>query len=146
MDQGRTHYGTPLHHLTIASERPLKRPRPSDEPATQTLGTSSTPSSLSRAISPPRKRRQDVQFIKSPFQLTAIKDLPPSENVDAITLKDLLGDPLIKECWNFNYLHDINFIVDAFDEDTRDMVKVHVVHGFWMKDDLKRVAIEVRYA
>jgi tyrosyl-DNA phosphodiesterase-1 len=50
----------------------------------------------------------------------------------------LLGDPLISECWNFNYLHDIPFLMSAFDEDVRNLVKVHVIHGFWKKDDGNR--------
>lgn len=33
------------------------------------------------------------------------------ENLDAVQLKDILGDPLIKECWNFNYLFDIDFVM-----------------------------------
>ena len=47
----------------------------------------------------------------SPFQLTHIRDLPSSSNVDAVSLSDLLGDPLIKECWQFNYLLDVDFIM-----------------------------------
>jgi tyrosyl-DNA phosphodiesterase-1 len=76
--------------------------------------------------------------MKSPFQLTRIKDLPPASNVDTVTLTDILGDPLISECWEFNYLHDLDFLMDAFDEDVRDIVKVHVIHGFWKQEDAGR--------
>ncbi len=81
--------------------------------------------------------------MKSPFQLTRITDLPPASNVDTITLKDILGDPLISECWEFNYLHDLDFLMDAFDEDVRDLVKVHVIHGFWKQDDVNRRSLIV---
>jgi tyrosyl-DNA phosphodiesterase 1 len=73
--------------------------------------------------------------MKSPFHLTQIADLPPPSNVDTVSLKGILGNPLISECWEFNYLHDLDFLMDAFDEDVRDLVKVHVIHGFWKQED-----------
>jgi len=51
------------------------------------------------------------KFVSSPIQLTRIDDLMPSQNVDTIGLKDILGDPLIKECWNFNFLFDLDFVM-----------------------------------
>jgi len=50
-------------------------------------------------------------YISSPVQLTGIKDLAADQNVDAVELQDILGDPMIKECWNFNYLFDIDFVM-----------------------------------
>lgn len=50
-------------------------------------------------------------FLPSPIQLTRVKDLAPGQNVDAVGLKDILGDPMIKECWNFNFLFDIDFVM-----------------------------------
>lgn len=102
------------------------------------------PQSLRRSISPPKKKQRDPTVIKSPWQLTWIRDLPEDNNQDAVSLKDLLGDPLISECWEFNFLHNIHFLMDAFDSDTRHLVKVHVVHGFWKHEDSNRIAIEVR--
>ncbi|KAH8884768.1 phospholipase D/nuclease [Thozetella sp. PMI_491] len=108
---------------------PNKRARESgSQPAT---------SALPLAISPPQKRaRRGV--VKSPFQLTRIHGLPEKANKDTVTLEDLVGDPLLKECWQFNYLHDIDFIMEALDEDVRHLVKVHVVHGFWKSEDPNR--------
>lgn len=119
-------------------DRPSKRQRTDgDEQA-------STPDSLSRAISPPRKhQRREARILRSPWQLTWIRDLPEELNQDAVSLKDLLGDPLIRECWEFNYLHDIPFLMDAFDPDTRHLVKVHVVHGFWKQEDPHRLMLSV---
>lgn len=98
--------------------------------------------SLSRPISPPRKRfRQVVQ--KSPWQLTRIRDVPEESNKDTVTLEDILGDPSITECWQFNFLHDIPFVMDAFDQRIRDSVQLHVVHGFWKRNDLNRVVLSV---
>lgn len=100
--------------------------------------------SLARSISPPRKKARTVHAKKSPWQLTWIRDLKESNNHDAITLKDILGDPLISECWEFNYLHNIPFLMEAFDSDTRGLVSVHVVHGFWKQEDPSRLDLLVR--
>ena len=104
------------------------------------------PRTLYPSVSPPPLRRalQSPQIMKSPFQLTWIQDLPESSNVDAVSLKNILGDPLIAECWEFNYLHDLDFLMDAFDEDVRNLVKVHVIHGFWKHEDTSRQNMKVR--
>jgi len=103
--------------------------------------------SLERPISPPplRNASSGPKIIPSPFQLTTIRDLPASSNVGAVSLKDILGDPMIAQCWEFNYLHDLDFLMNAFDEDVRDMVDVHVVHGFWKQEDASRINLKVIY-
>ncbi|KAL6711079.1 hypothetical protein ACN47E_006954 [Coniothyrium glycines] len=80
-------------------------------------------------------------FEASPFRLTKIANLSARQNVGAVELRDILGDPLIKECWNFNYLFDLDFVMKHLDEDVRDMVKVKIVHGFWKRDDGNRIAL-----
>lgn len=148
-------------------EPPPKRRRLSNDYATDDTNNGSLPRSLSAPISPPMRRRpplgppqakklqekaaassakpskEHTQTFKSPFQLTWIRDLPEAANVDAITLRDLLGDPLIAECWDFNFLHDIDFLVHAFDEDVRQSVDIHVVHGFWKQEDASRLMLQV---
>ena len=57
------------------------------------------------------KHGQETQYLASPIQLTRIRDLAPEHNVDTVSLGDILGDPLIRECWNFNYLFDLNFVM-----------------------------------
>ena len=52
---------------------------------------------------------------------------------------------MIAQCWEFNYLHDLDFLMNAFDEDVRDMVDVHVVHGFWKQEDASRINLKVIY-
>ncbi|KAK4125552.1 phospholipase D/nuclease [Parathielavia appendiculata] len=135
-------------------DRPNKRlASADDEPA-----GSYTPLSLSHPVSPPLKKRRlavpaedkkpHVQssirprVFKSPFRLTKVRNLPPEMNKDTVTLKDILGDPLIAECWEFNYLHDIDFLMAAFDPDVRHLVKVHVVHGFWKREDPNKLALQ----
>ena len=105
--------------------------------------------SLSKPVSPPPLRTprhtpaQPIEVVKSPFQLTWIQDLPVSLNSDAVTLKDILGDPLISECWEFNYLHDLDYLMEAFDPDVSELVKVHVIHGFWKSEDQSRLNLVV---
>ena len=52
-----------------------------------------------------------IKYLTSPFQLTKIRDLAPHQNVDTIELKDILGDPMIRECWNFNFLFELDFVM-----------------------------------
>lgn len=55
-----------------------------------------------------------INTIPSPMQLNHIGDLPASSNIDTLKLSDILGDPMIKECWLFNYLFNIDFIMWGF--------------------------------
>ncbi|KAK9414369.1 hypothetical protein SUNI508_11331 [Seiridium unicorne] len=129
------------------AEPPAKRRRTSDADGPQRPA----PASLTREISPPMRRsaaplqqeqqKQHRKLIPSPFRLTSIRDLPSHSNVGAVSLHDLLGDPLIAECWEFNYLHDIDFLINHFDEDVRSSVNVHIVHGFWKREDLSRLML-----
>ncbi|KAI1739601.1 tyrosyl-DNA phosphodiesterase [Xylaria scruposa] len=101
------------------------------------------PSSLSHPISPPRKRKTKERMrVASPFRLTTIRDLSDALNIGAVSLNDLIGDPLIAELWDFNYLHDIEFLMGRLDEDTRALTKVHVVHGFWKREDPNRLLLQ----
>lgn len=119
-----TNISTPLTSL----ETPITPPQRKARPRSQTLDG-------------PQSPKQNLQvkstkaFVSSPFHLTRIRDLPSTLNTDTVTLKDLLDDPLIYECWEFNYLHDVDFLMESFDPDVRELVKVHVVHGFWKDED-----------
>ena len=63
------------------------------------------------AVEAARRESQEAPFISSPVQLTHIRDLNASNNVDTIKLGDILGDPMIRECWQFNYLFDVDFVM-----------------------------------
>ncbi|KAI1821076.1 tyrosyl-DNA phosphodiesterase [Xylaria intraflava] len=130
------------------SEPPMKRRRlenSRDSDDKQGAGdiNHAKPLSLSRPISPPREgTARRAARISSPFQLTTIRDLPKDCNVGAVSLNDLIGDPLIAELWDFNYLHDIEFLMKHLDQDTRALTNVHVVHGSWKKEDANRIFME----
>ncbi|KAF2199197.1 phospholipase D/nuclease [Delitschia confertaspora ATCC 74209] len=85
---------------------------------------------------------RDARYVSSPVQLTWVKDLSTTQNIDAIKLKDILCDPMIKECWQFNYLFHLDFLMSALDPDTRHLVQVRVVHGSWKREDSNRIELE----
>ncbi|KAK5633023.1 hypothetical protein RRF57_008737 [Xylaria bambusicola] len=129
------------------TEPQLKRRRLSNENG-HTLGSPRdaervTPSSLSHPISPPTKKaKTERKILSSPFRLTSIRDLSDADNVGAVSLNDLVGDPLISELWDFNYLHDIDFLMGHLDEDTRALTRIHIVHGFWKREDSNRLMLQ----
>ncbi|TGJ81080.1 hypothetical protein E0Z10_g7690 [Xylaria hypoxylon] len=123
------------------AEPPTKRRRLSD--VDDDAPERASHSSLSHPISPPRKKQNRERVrIASPFRLTSIRDLSDACNVGAVSLSDLVGDPLIAELWDFNYLHDLDFLMEHLDEDTRALTKVHVVHGFWKREDRNRLMLQ----
>ncbi|KAF7532221.1 hypothetical protein G7054_g8127 [Neopestalotiopsis clavispora] len=103
-----------------------------------------SPMSLIRDISPPTRRsalsqpqqkKQPRKVIASPFRMTKIRDLPAASNVDAVSLHDLLGDPLIAECWEFNYLHDVEYLMSHFDQDQQASQHQNVtLHAAYMPE------------
>ncbi|KAK1836939.1 tyrosyl-DNA phosphodiesterase I, partial [Podospora conica] len=131
------------HTLTHPISPPSRKRQLPDQPSPNNKGkgiaapdeaSSNTQTSPPSSPNPPER-------LRSPFQLTRIRDLPPELNKDTVTLPDLLGDPLISECWEFNYLHSIPFLLSAFDPDVRPLVKIHIIHGFWKRDDPRRAAL-----
>ncbi|MCJ1400895.1 hypothetical protein MMC11_004106 [Xylographa trunciseda] len=82
-----------------------------------------------------------IQLIPSPIHLTKVEGLSPALNADTVSLQDLVGNPLIRECWVFNYLFDVDFLMSKLDVDVRDQVQVKIVHGSWKKEDSNRLAI-----
>ena len=63
------------------------------------------PETLSRNMANTPSKRA----VASPVQLNFIEELSAASNVDAVSLGSILGDPMIKECWLFNYLFDMDF-------------------------------------
>ena len=85
------------------------------------LGTASDHASRS-SISPPRQPKVKqvsqapsstgtIRRIDSPITLTKVEGLPDAVNLDTVSLEDILGNPLVKECWAFNYLIDVDFLL-----------------------------------
>ena len=133
---------TMSHRLWLGPLR-LLLPRGSEEP--QVMTVSSIEYRFVVILELLLIQSQEIKIIESPWHLTWIRDLPDSSNKGAVTVQDILGDPLISECWNFNFLHDLDFLMRAFDPDTRHLVKLHVIHGFWKREDSNRLMLEVGF-
>ena len=56
-------------------------------------------------------RHTGMRIIPSPIQLNFVAEFPASSNKDTTGLGSILGNPLISECWLFNYRFDIDFIM-----------------------------------
>lgn len=129
--------------LTHPISPPSKKRRLPDQPAPSGKGKSKAEpdeapdKTQHKAPSSPKTPSK----LRSPFQLTRIRDLPPELNKDTVTLPDLIGDPLLSEIWEFNYLHSIPFLLSALDPDVRPLVNIHIIHGFWKRDDPRRAAL-----
>ncbi|RHZ46193.1 tyrosyl-DNA phosphodiesterase 1 [Aspergillus thermomutatus] len=119
-------------------------PPPSSRPRTESSVTRKSFSPNETSIQSAELTSHRPQLIPSPIQLTHIRDLSAASgnNVDTVRLKDILGDPMIRECWQFNFLFDVDFLMSQFDEDVRRLVQVKVVHGSWKKDAPNRIRIE----
>ncbi|OAL26090.1 hypothetical protein AYO20_10224 [Fonsecaea nubica] len=83
-----------------------------------------------------------AKLVPSPFRLTTIRDLPPTKNADTVSLHDILGNPLIKEAWIFNYCFDVDWLMTHFDPDIRPSVKVKIIHGSWKNDSPNKILID----
>lgn len=79
------------------------------------LAAPSTSSSDNHGVNPSKSTKEAVkpQFtaIPSPVQLNFVEQLRASSNVDCVSLGSILGDPMIRECWLFNYLFDLDFVM-----------------------------------
>ena len=134
-----------LSSSTASTESPPKDEYSWDWPADlngSTLETISPPPLARNKGKEKQQQKQRTIIEPSPFQLTKIRDLPASSNVDTVTLSDILGDPMIKEQWQFNFLHDIDFIMSHLDEDVRGTVQTKIIHGFHDKNSLSRINLE----
>ena len=134
-----------LSNSTASTESPPKGEYSWDWPADlneATLETISPPPLARNKGKETQQQNQHTITESSPFQLIKIRDLPASSNVDTVTLSDILGDPMIKEQWQFNFLHDIDFIMSHLDADVRDTVQTKIIHGFHDKNSLSRINLE----
>lgn len=52
---------------------------------------------------------------------------------------------MIRECWQFNYCIDVDYLMGQFDEDVRGLVQVKVVHGSWKREAPNRIRIDVLF-
>ena len=95
---------SPLPGTTVIEKAPQAKskiempPKPSISPLVGQLGTQSAATS-----------KCDV--VQSPFKLTHIRDLPANANIDTVSVRDILGDVMLKEGWLFDYLYDVGWVM-----------------------------------
>ncbi|KAK7509291.1 putative tyrosyl-DNA phosphodiesterase [Phyllosticta citriasiana] len=152
-----------------APKRRRLEPQSVETPASEARRLRRGIASLQRSVSPPARRSateareperiestptpsadggsatESAQAIPSPFQLTRIRDLPASANVDTVGIEDVLRDPLITETWVFNYMFDVDWLMNCLDPDTRALTQVKVVHGNWKREDPQRMRMEASH-
>ena len=56
-------------------------------------------------------KRAAKTVVSSPVRLNFVDGLPTRGNADTVSLGSVLGDVMIKECWLFNYLIDVDFVM-----------------------------------
>ena len=103
----------PKRHAASVQVIPqMEENRPSSvvDAASLSIASSDNGNDYSQPTHKPTTSQPKILF-KSPVQLNFIEELPASSNVDCISLGSILGDPMIKECWLFNYLFDLDFVM-----------------------------------
>lgn len=105
----RSRQRTPRSPTPHASQRHLQVDVHVTEPSPAPAGEAAE--ALCKATAEQEPDRTKSNFFRSPFQLTRIRDLAPRQNEDAVRLRDILGHGMIRECWNFNYLFDLDFFM-----------------------------------
>ena len=84
-----------------------------------------------------------IEIVRSPIRLYTVTDLPDSENVDTVTLKEILSPPsTLDEVWSFNFMTNMSWFRDHIGEQDKDRVKIRVVHGYWRREDESRKVME----
>ncbi len=62
----------------------------------------------------PRRNTADspeCRVVQSPFKLIRVRDLPANANVDTTSVRDILGDVMLKEVWLFDFLYDVDWVM-----------------------------------
>ncbi|KAF3922992.1 hypothetical protein ABW20_dc0103192 [Dactylellina cionopaga] len=138
----------PLRRQTGTST-PASRPNSKNAPSpasTATLEPSSPiphPDTIDlTSPAPDDTPTSDTLIISSPFKLTHIANFTRNQNLDTVTISDILGNPLIKEVWSFNFMHDLTWLVSHLDQDIARSINIKIVHGNWKREDAYRAQLE----
>lgn len=63
----------------------------------------------------------------SPIRLLSCEALPDEENIDCITLRDIIGHEDLAEMWQFNFMIDMDFTMDHVHPANKDTMRVNFV-------------------
>ncbi|KAI5865155.1 phospholipase D/nuclease [Durotheca rogersii] len=82
-----------------------------------------------RRVGQVKPRARKGMMTPSPFRLTTVAALPNNTNVETVSVRDVLGDPLISECWSINDTHDIPWFMSQFHKGPGFPTTVHIIQG-----------------
>jgi len=89
------------------------------------------------------RNKDIIRVIRSPIRLYRIKDLPDSENVDAVTLREIFApSSTLDEIWTINFMTDMPFLRGLIGREDEGRVKIRVIHGYWRQGDESRKIME----
>lgn len=84
-----------------------------------------------------------ICIIRSPIRLNRIKDLPDSENVDSVALREFFApSSTLDEIWTINFMTDMLFLRGLIGRYDEERVKIRVIHGYWRQEDASRKEME----
>ena len=95
-------------------ETPVHRPRVHDYDAEGLqVGIEDTQSHVPAIVAEidDQPSAPSLTIIPSPVKLNFIEELPATSNADTVSLGGVLGNVMIRECWLFNYLFDVDFVM-----------------------------------
>lgn len=96
-----------------------------------------------RGESKDARNEDTIHVVRSPIRLYRIKDLPDSENVDAVTLRELFSpSSTLDEAWTINFMTDMPFLRRLIGREDEMRVKIRVIHGYWRQEDESRKIME----
>lgn len=79
------------------------------------------------------------------YKLTTISDLPAADNLDTVSISDILGVPDIKKMVQFNFSISVSYVMDQLAPSMRGNVDALFIHGGSRKDlEHERLAEEAK--
>jgi tyrosyl-DNA phosphodiesterase 1 len=126
-------------------DRPISPPprkrRPSTSQELESPSKKKTPK-VGAATDVKEENADEIKVIRSPIRLYTIKDLPDSENVDTITIREVLSPSTLTEMWSFNFMHNMAWLRDLLGKENESRIKVRIVHGYWRQEDESQKLME----
>ncbi|KAF9971366.1 hypothetical protein BGZ73_005715 [Actinomortierella ambigua] len=106
---------------------PLRSKRPADV-SEGNIGSSSI-NEFEINECPQKRARKTVRYIDPPFHLTAAERLPPSHNVNCVTIESLLNNDKLQYMVQFNYMIDVSFVMNYIPASIRYKLRATFYHG-----------------
>jgi tyrosyl-DNA phosphodiesterase 1 len=124
------------------SPPPLKRPRAAS-------GDHSLPAKKKQVVPETEEKedieaaKEEIRIVRSPIRLYSIQDLPPSENIETTTLRDVLSPTsTLDELWSFNFMTNMPWLQAHIGSQDEHRIKIRIVHGYWRQEDESRKIME----